>query len=424
MLDHVKFLAGEELQGRGLGSEGLEKAAEYIAIEFQKAGLKPGGDENSFFQIWREQGGKDKKMMSLKNVMGVLPGKNQEWSDQSLVVCAHYDHLGLGWPDVREGNEGKIHFGADDNASGIAVMLELAKLLGGNFTPERTIVFIAFSGEESGLLGSRYYLKNAKKYPVKKIIGAINLDTVGRLGKNKILILSSSSASEWKHIARGIGFVTGIDYELVSQDLDASDQVSFIEAGVPAIQIFSGPNRDYHRPSDRVEKIDAAGMVKVASFTREAIAYLVEREEPMTFTGSGKTTIGRSLMKLIELNSGEIIFEGENIQNKHGNELKKYRKRVQIIFQDPYSSLNPKFTIGNIISEPLKAHGGLSLTEIIKRTKEMLDDVKLGSAYYNRYPHELSGGQRQRIGIARSLILNPEIVPVTLILLGANSYGR
>jgi hypothetical protein len=294
MLDHVKYLASEELEGRGLGSEGIEKAAKYIASEFQKAGLKPGlkpGEgENSFFQIWREQPSKDKKMMTLKNVVGILPGKNQEWSDQSLVVCAHYDHLGLGWPDVRKGNEGKIHFGADDNASGVAIMLELAKLLGSNFTPDRTIIFIAFSGEESGLLGSRYYIKNAKKYPAKKIIGALNLDTVGRLGKNKILILNSSSASEWKHIARGIGFVTGIDYELVSQDLDASDQVSFIEAGVPAIQIFSGPHRDYHRPSDRVEKIDVAGMVKIASFTREAIAYLAEREEPMTFTGSGKTS--------------------------------------------------------------------------------------------------------------------------------------
>lgn len=289
MLSHVQYLASEELQGRGLGSVGLDKAAEYIAAELKKAGLMPGGDKNSYFQSWQETGGEKDENMTLRNVIGVIPGKKPEFEGQSVVVGAHYDHLGLGWPDVRKGNEGKIHYGADDNASGISVMLELANLFGQDAPPDRTIIFIAFSGEESGLRGSKYYVKNTKNYPVNKIIGFLNLDTVGRLGKNKILVINSSSASEWKHIAMGIGFVTGIGYELVSEDLDASDQVSFIEAGVPAIQIFSGPHRDYHRPTDQVEKIDAAGMVKIATFSREAITYLAEREDPMTFAGGKKS---------------------------------------------------------------------------------------------------------------------------------------
>jgi predicted metalloprotease with PDZ domain len=114
------------------------------------------------------------------------------------------------------------------------------------------------------------------------------LDTVGRLGENKILILNSQSANEWQHIAMGIGHVTNIQYELVSQDLDASDQVSFIEAGVPAIQIFTGANVDYHKPSDTVEKIDPDGMIKVATFTMEAAEYLAKRQEPLTFEGTLK----------------------------------------------------------------------------------------------------------------------------------------
>jgi hypothetical protein len=122
ILAHIKYLAGEELEGRGLGSSGLNKAAAYIATEFKKAGLKPGGDSNSFFQVWQDKAGNEKKMMTLKNVIGIIPGKKTEWTEQSLVVCAHYDHLGFGWPDVREGNEGKVHYGADDNASGVAVM--------------------------------------------------------------------------------------------------------------------------------------------------------------------------------------------------------------------------------------------------------------------------------------------------------------
>jgi hypothetical protein len=290
LIQHVNYLASAELQGRGLGSSGLDQAAEYIAGEFNKIGLQAGGDSASFFQIWRERGGKDDTELTLKNVIGILPGKKPGWENQSVVVCAHYDHLGLGWPDVREGNEGKIHFGADDNASGVAVLLELAKIFASVSKPDRTIVFAAFTGEESGLKGSKYYIKNMKKYPVEKIMGVINLDTVGRLGSNKISVINSSSASEWKHIAMGIGYVSGLQYELVAQDLDASDQASFITAGIPAIQLFSGAHFDYHKPSDTAQKIDPGGMVKIATFSKEAVQYLSEREEPLTFTGKTHAT--------------------------------------------------------------------------------------------------------------------------------------
>jgi aminopeptidase N len=285
MKGHVDFLASESLQGRELGSKGLDKAADYIRAAFKNAGLEPGGDDSSYFQVWQEKTGRANKLIDLKNVIGFIPGQNKNWTDQAVIIGAHYDHLGLGWPEARKGNEGKIHFGADDNASGVAVLLELARLLANEYQPERTIIFVAFTGEESGLRGSKYFINNLKRISKSKIIGMINLDTVGRLDKNKILIINSSSASEWKHIAMGIGFVTGIDYELVSQDLDASDQVSFIEAGIPAIQLFSGPTHDYHRPSDTADKIDVAGLVKIATFAREALVYLAERKDPMTFTG-------------------------------------------------------------------------------------------------------------------------------------------
>jgi aminopeptidase N len=288
MLAHVNYLAGEDLKGRGLGSAELDQAADYIAEQFKKVGLQPGSDDGSYFQIWNAVVGKEMVAKDIKNVIGVIPGINPAYSGESVVVCAHYDHLGLGWPDVREGNAGKIHYGADDNASGVAVMIELAKLMAETSKPDRTIIFIAFTGEENGLMGSRYYVKNMKKFPADKIIGALNLDTVGRLGANKILILNSQSASEWKHIAMGIGHVTSIQYELISQELDASDQVSFIDAGVPAIQIFSGANVDYHKPSDTADKIDAEGMVKVAVFTKEAVEYLAKREDPLSFEGTVK----------------------------------------------------------------------------------------------------------------------------------------
>jgi hypothetical protein len=318
MLDHISYLASVELQGRGLGSVGLDEAAAYIAEELKRAGLKPGGDNNDYFQTWQEIGGEENKKMTLRNVIGFIPGKNMKFEGQSVVVCAHYDHLGMGWPDVRKGNKGKIHPGADDNASGVSVLIELAKLFGQGAQPDRTIIFIALTGEESGLRGSKYYVKNSQNYPANKIIGVLNLDTVGRLGENKILIVNSSSASEWKHIAMGVGFVTGIEYELVAEDLYASDQGSFINAGVPAIQLFSGPNRDYHQPTDQVEKIDPAGLVKIATFSREIVAYLTEREEPMSFftknksdsksgSGPGGRKVGSGIMP-------DFAFQGEGVK--------------------------------------------------------------------------------------------------------------
>ncbi|MFC2103116.1 M20/M25/M40 family metallo-hydrolase [Bacteroidota bacterium] len=288
LMKHVKYLASEELKGRGLGTEELGKAAQYIADQFKEAGLMPAGDNDTYFQNWNESAGKEKKSFSLKNVIGIIPGSDENLKGESVVISAHYDHLGLGWPDVRKGNEGKIHYGADDNASGVAVMIELAKLISKSGKPKRTIVFAAFTGEESGLLGSRHYVNNYTEFPADKVIANINLDTVGRLFGNKLLIINGETAREWKFIFMGTEYVTGIPISLVTQELDASDQVSFIEKEIPSIQIFSGPEEDYHKPTDTFEKIDVDGLVKVAAVTKEVLEYLAEREEPLTYTGPVK----------------------------------------------------------------------------------------------------------------------------------------
>ena len=148
----------------------------------------------------------------MKNVIGIIPGKNPALQGQSVVIGAHYDHLGLGWPDAREGQKGKVHPGADDNASGVAVLIELARVLAKAPQPDRTIVFVAFSGEEAGKRGSQHYVANEKNYPADKCIGMVNLDTVGRLGKGKLLVLGAGSAKEWVPIFRGAGFVTGVEH--------------------------------------------------------------------------------------------------------------------------------------------------------------------------------------------------------------------
>ncbi len=280
MMDTVRFLAGPGLKGREIGTPEIDKAAAYLAEKFREAGLRPAGDAGSYFRTWKER----ERNITLKNVVAVIPGKKKEWAGQSVVIGAHYDHLGLGGSLGRIEDRGMIHPGADDNASGVAVLLELAKTLGARLHPGRSIVFIAFSGEEEGKLGSRQYVEREKQHPVSRCLAMVNLDTVGRLGNNKLLVLGAGSANEWIPIFKGAGFVTGVDIATVSEELDSSDQKSFQEAGVPAVQLFSGPNPDYHRPGDTAEKIDADGLVKVASVASEVIEYLAGREEPLTST--------------------------------------------------------------------------------------------------------------------------------------------
>jgi hypothetical protein len=280
MQKDIEYLASERLEGRGFGSVELDQAAEHIAGNFRKMGLLPGGNLE-YYQEWMERGGRSQHLTRMRNVVGVLKGSRPEWEKQSVVVGAHYDHLGHGWPGGLAINQGRIHPGADDNASGVAVMLELARIMADGPPPQRTIIFAAFTGEEDGKRGSRQYVNDPGDYPVKEVMGMVNLDTVGRMDGNQLLVLGGGSAAEWVHIFRGAGYLTGVDIKMVSEELDSSDQVSFHEVGVPGVHLFTGPNADYHKPSDKAGKINSDGLVKVAAVMKEAVDYLAGREEPL-----------------------------------------------------------------------------------------------------------------------------------------------
>ena len=127
-------------------------------------------------------------------------------------------------------------------------------------------------------------------------------------------------------------------------------------------------------------------------------------------TGSGKTTVGRTMIRLYEPTEGEIVFDGTDLRDLGGSELRHMRRRMQMIFQDPYASLNPRMTVGSIIAEPLEVHAVAHGSEKRDRVQELLRMVGLNPYFVNRYPHEFSGGQRQRIGIARALALNPDLI--------------
>jgi oligopeptide transport system ATP-binding protein len=127
-------------------------------------------------------------------------------------------------------------------------------------------------------------------------------------------------------------------------------------------------------------------------------------------SGCGKTTVARSLIRLVEATAGKVVFEGMDVFSADRKKLRKLRGEISIIFQDPYGSLNPRMTIGNIIGEPLKVHKGVAGSEMLRQVADLLVKVGLSPEHINRYPHEFSGGQRQRIGVARALALEPKLV--------------
>ena len=144
------------------------------------------------------------------------------------------------------------------------------------------------------------------------------------------------------------------------------------------------------------------------------VSFKIKRGETLGLVGEsgcGKTTLGRSILRLIEPSAGEIIFDGVDLMKLKAQELKAMRRRIQIIFQDPYASLNPRMTIGRILAEPMNVHGlYMGKEERQKRLYQLLDYVQLPKDVLSKYPHEFSGGQRQRVCIARALAVEPEFI--------------
>ena len=284
LMADVSFLASDSLEGRGTGTEGERIAADYIANRFKTLGLQTMGDSGSYLQEFTfvpksnphvmETGDSSSlgmgvvKEIRANNVIAFMDNQ----AAQTVVIGAHYDHLGLGDENSLYKGDPQIHNGADDNASGVAVMLELAERLKGKNTGNNYL-FIAFSGEEKGLWGSNYYCKNPS-YPLEKVNYMINMDMVGRLKEERNLAINGVGTSPaWMPALESIE-VDSINIITTESGVGPSDHTSFYLKDLPVLHFFTGQHEDYHKPTDDVEKINVDGMVSVTNYIETLITVL------------------------------------------------------------------------------------------------------------------------------------------------------
>ena len=277
--EHVRVLASDEYEGRGVGTAGDAKAVEYIVGHLKKWKLAPAGKDGGFVQPFRIP-------ESTHNVLAMREGADEKRKAQVVAIGAHFDHLGRG---ARRSGDA-IYNGADDNASGTAVVLEIAQAFGELDTPPaRTVLFAWWSAEERGLLGSKHFVSHPT-VPIDSIVAYLNLDMVGRNEPDRIDIEGTGCSPDLRalfdRVNRG-GFFREINYDVVHVKAD-TDHYPFYRAGVPAVEFFSGYHADYHAPTDSAEKIAKEKLERVGRFVARAIWELANATERPAYRKTGR----------------------------------------------------------------------------------------------------------------------------------------
>lgn len=278
LMRHVNVLASKDFAGRGAGTEGGEMAAAYMAQQFKSVGLLPAGTKE-YRQRFDANGG-----LEMCNVVGKLEGSDATLKDEVVVLGAHFDHLGTK-KGALVGEDGKrsdaIYFGADDNASGCAALLEVARALHAEGGCKRTVVCVAFDGEELRLLGSKYFVKNPT-VPKESIAAMINMDMVSRGAEDHVCISGASKCDALKSIleiqAKKIGL--RLEYQFDEKWRNASDHGPFGEAKIPYLYFGVEDHDDYHQPTDTPDKIEQKRFETIARLvlaTARAVADAPER---------------------------------------------------------------------------------------------------------------------------------------------------
>ena len=216
------------------------------------------------------------------NVIGVIEGSDPVLKNESIIIGAHYDHLGRGGEGSLAPRPGEIHHGADDNASGTAGVLELARIFSAQRSKlKRTLVFIAFSGEEEGLLGSNYYV-NHPLVPLDKTVAMINMDMIGRMKDNKLVIGGVGTAKEWRPLLTTPN--DGFELTMNDDGYGPSDHSQFYGKQIPVLFFWTGTHNDYHKPSDTSDKINYNDEARILKMVARIVTDIDTADQRLTYT--------------------------------------------------------------------------------------------------------------------------------------------
>ena len=283
VLADVQFLADDRQEGRGVGTGGLERAGAYIRDAFKRAGLQ------ATFQNFSIPADAPAVLhtalagTATRNVVAVIPGASRTVRGEVVVIGAHYDHLGMGgFGALDPDSTGRVHNGADDNASGTAALLEIGRILA-HRRPARTVVLVAFSGEELGTLGSSYFVNHATPQPIDSLYAMLNLDMVGRLRNARLLALGAATAREFPALLDSLNTPPRFDLRASGDGWGPSDHAVFFATRHPVLHFFTDLHEDYHRSTDDWQKLNVAGIAEVAQFVADLGLALANRPGPLTF---------------------------------------------------------------------------------------------------------------------------------------------
>ena len=270
---HVEFLASDTLEGRAAGTQGGRAAAAYLAEQFRKAGLRPGADDE-FLQPFRS---------GYQNLLAKLPGSDTELTDEVVIISGHFDHVGFGNSSNSFGPYGKIHNGADDNASGTAAVLEVAKALAAlDEAPPRTVLFALWDAEEGGLIGSKHWLDNAT-VPLENVRLMVNVDMIGRLRNETVTVYGCRTAAGLRRSLCEANALTDLTLDFDWKQRNDSDHWPFFKRNIPYLMLHTGDHSDYHRPSDDPDKINYDGLQQLSRLMFELTIERAAADELPTF---------------------------------------------------------------------------------------------------------------------------------------------
>ncbi len=276
---HAGVLADDTLEGRGAGSRGGLAAAKYLRQQLMRLGTAPAGRQGSYFQQFAA---------GYRNVLATIEGSDPELRDEYVLVCAHFDHVGYGKSGNSYGPVGYIHNGADDNASGVAVILEALEALQQlGRAPRRSLLLAFWDGEEQGMLGSKHWIRNPT-VSLANVRLCVNIDMVGRLRKGRLEVGGTRSGFGLRKIAATPTLSPDVWIDFNWEMKENSDHWPFFQRRVPVLLLHTGLHDDYHRPGDDLEKLNLLGMRDIVRYVFELTLKAGDHDELPSFRATAQ----------------------------------------------------------------------------------------------------------------------------------------